>query len=926
MATSRTPRRAAGILLALLCLTATPSFGDPVNRCLESRVRIGESLVAAPDALFDGNEASALKLATRGPEACEMCFVGAPRWFYRVDVLTDARGVTVEILDLDSTWRAFGSAEAAPPAMAGGAAEAQWLATSGPAEYARGLRIVSAAEARLFEISATFDARDPDKAGLPIDAAGFNYHADWVNLYPGAGNDLSDCDDDAEGLENKLPGSWDKWLHGDYNAYEDHFKRTDLGGTNPDHTDNADLAYFSGHGSTGTDLDGTSVRVLLFGDSSFDDNNLVPGEADGAWDADMEWMGFMNCRTMEDADRWHDAMEGVHLILGFETVSLDVNFGKYFGKYMVDSGIGDSAEKVKTSWFDAAEETHGAGYTAKVIGETSSMGNDYLHGEGTVQADPTHDATYTSWSFNTTAAVSRMAEAPSMGTLWPHPVASLTNPVTFSTGTDRGITVVIDQSLLDAPATVSMPVFDVVPVMVDSAYVRVLANRLCAQGGHLCGGDILPGDPSELNLIDGPYELRVSLGTGALHYHDANRWMAWRTTAPELPVGSEAIQSAEQLLENLGRRRADAAVAGVDYVWQSAEVGGSLTMASEIPESTFAVASRVVYRRELGANRPVAGPGGSMTVAFGDNGICERIFEGGWRKVMPGNMVDIVPVNAAVNHLSMHGSDGTVEGIGPFAYSIQVDSWELGYYEYGRDVPQNTIRPVYIFHTTITETPPGVTPPVYSQQNICLWAEALPPDAEILSPADGTCVPPGSTVCFQGSANGGIPPYQFSWRDDVTGEVLGNGANLCAAIDGTPPGHSEADMQHTITLTVRDALGRVAHDAVQVCLLAATSVADGGSQPAATAHPLFEAILPNPTLGSVRMRFSAPLSGEYSVQIFDVAGRRVRSLAPEVRGAGSYALDWDGRSEAGETVSPGVYYARLQGAGASAMKRIVVVR
>jgi hypothetical protein len=43
------------------------------------------------------------------------------------------------------------------------------------------------------------------------------------------------------------------------------------------------------------------------------------------------------------------------------------------------------------------------------------------------------------------------------------------------------------------------------------------------------------------------------------------------------------------------------------------------------------------------------------------------------------------------------------------------------------------------------------------------------------------------------------------------------------------------------------------------------------------------------------------------VDIFDLAGRRVRRLGPERMSAGSLALSWDGRDEAGSVVPPGVY-------------------
>ena len=49
------------------------------------------------------------------------------------------------------------------------------------------------------------------------------------------------------------------------------------------------------------------------------------------------------------------------------------------------------------------------------------------------------------------------------------------------------------------------------------------------------------------------------------------------------------------------------------------------------------------------------------------------------------------------------------------------------------------------------------------------------------------------------------------------------------------------------------------------------------------------------------------------VEIFDLAGRRVRRLVEQRDlSTGSYAIGWDGRDDAGALVPPGVYYARLR--------------
>lgn len=87
--------------------------------------------------------------------------------------------------------------------------------------------------------------------------------------------------------------------------------------------------------------------------------------------------------------------------------------------------------------------------------------------------------------------------------------------------------------------------------------------------------------------------------------------------------------------------------------------------------------------------------------------------------------------------------------------------------------------------------------------------------------------------------------------------------------------------------------------------------------------PLTLRAFPNVTRGQTRLAFGRPLESPVTVNVYDVAGRRVRALAAP-RSAVSVA--WDGRRETGETVASGVYYARLTWAGRTLTARIVVTK
>ena len=86
---------------------------------------------------------------------------------------------------------------------------------------------------------------------------------------------------------------------------------------------------------------------------------------------------------------------------------------------------------------------------------------------------------------------------------------------------------------------------------------------------------------------------------------------------------------------------------------------------------------------------------------------------------------------------------------------------------------------------------------------------------------------------------------------------------------------------------------------------------------------------PNPVSGSnsgTRIAFQLPSSGRVHLDIYDIGGRRVRSLVNANLDAGARSAFWDGRNDAGQPVASGVYLYRLEMSGKMLSKRLVIVR
>lgn len=83
---------------------------------------------------------------------------------------------------------------------------------------------------------------------------------------------------------------------------------------------------------------------------------------------------------------------------------------------------------------------------------------------------------------------------------------------------------------------------------------------------------------------------------------------------------------------------------------------------------------------------------------------------------------------------------------------------------------------------------------------------------------------------------------------------------------------------------------------------------------------------PNPFNPLTTIRFDLATAGAVRLAVFDVCGRRVRTLLDGSLAPGSHAVDWDGRDEDGRDMGSGVYLARLECGGRTSVARMGLVR
>src|SRR5262249_44733814 len=82
-------------------------------------------------------------------------------------------------------------------------------------------------------------------------------------------------------------------------------------------------------------------------------------------------------------------------------------------------------------------------------------------------------------------------------------------------------------------------------------------------------------------------------------------------------------------------------------------------------------------------------------------------------------------------------------------------------------------------------------------------------------------------------------------------------------------------------------------------------------------------VFPNPARDDLSVAFSLPGPADVSVEVVDLAGRRVARRVVPGLGAGPHVLSFAGATAA---LEPGVYFVRLTAANASVTKRVALTR
>ncbi len=108
-----------------------------------------------------------------------------------------------------------------------------------------------------------------------------------------------------------------------------------------------------------------------------------------------------------------------------------------------------------------------------------------------------------------------------------------------------------------------------------------------------------------------------------------------------------------------------------------------------------------------------------------------------------------------------------------------------------------------------------------------------------------------------------------------------------------------------------------------VCDISCALDAPGAGEGVALA---FDGVSPNPVTSGSLVHFGVPEEARVTVEVFDLVGRRVSTLADGTFPAGRHAVRWAGTLGDGHRAAAGVYVVRFSALGRTLTRTAVVVR
>jgi hypothetical protein len=121
----------------------------------------------------------------------------------------------------------------------------------------------------------------------------------------------------------------------------------------------------------------------------------------------------------------------------------------------------------------------------------------------------------------------------------------------------------------------------------------------------------------------------------------------------------------------------------------------------------------------------------------------------------------------------------------------------------------------------------------------------------------------------------------------------------------------------------RTSLGSIHHAMTSEFAIELVAGSDGNAEPASNYSV---SASPNPFNPSTTVHFSLPVAGHAELSVYDLAGRKVKTLASGFMQAGEHQSPWNGRDDSGRQVASGTYIYMLRAGTHVETNRMVLLK
>lgn len=186
--------------------------------------------------------------------------------------------------------------------------------------------------------------------------------------------------------------------------------------------------------------------------------------------------------------------------------------------------------------------------------------------------------------------------------------------------------------------------------------------------------------------------------------------------------------------------------------------------------------------------------------------------------------------------------------------------------------------------------------------------------------------PPGPPQGFPGEYSGNL--FALDFYDGLLRRLVPDGQSyvLAPPVPGQPADSTWAagfDFVTRMRVGPDGALWYFQFDTLRRIRYTGDPNVDVSGDPRAAGH--LEAAFPNPARGGITLAFQVPGGSRSELAIFDAQGSRVRTFAAQRLEAGRHRVFWDSRSDRGDPVPPGVYFASLRVGELHSSRRFVLL-